>query len=81
MLNSLEYLNFSKYMVEAIKTALRFNPSPNPRVGAVLVDEMNNIKKVAAHQNKLSDHAEFSLFKNSEVFLLPYLENIQVYNK
>ena len=67
MLNSLEYLNFSKYMVEAIKTALRFNPSPNPRVGAVLVDEMNNIKKVAAHQNKLSDHAEFSLFKNSDV--------------
>ena len=67
MLNSLEYLNFSKYMVEAIKTALRFNPSPNPRVGAVLVDEMNNIKKVTAHQNKLSDHAEFSLFKNSEV--------------
>ena len=67
MLNSLEYLNFSKYMIEAIKTALRFNPSPNPRVGAVLVDEMNNIKKVAAHQNKLSDHAEFSLFKNSDV--------------
>ena len=54
-------------MIEAIKVALRYNPTPNPRVGAVLVDKNNKIKKVAAHQNKGYDHAEYSLFKNSEV--------------
>ena len=54
-------------MIEAIKDALRYNPTPNPRVGAVLVDKNNKIKKVAAHQNKGYDHAEYSLFKNSEV--------------
>ena len=44
-------------MIEAIKVALRYNPTPNPRVGAVLVDKNNKIKKVAAHQNKGYDHA------------------------
>ena len=54
-------------MIEAIKVALRFSPAPNPRVGAVLVDKNNKIKKIAAHQNQGYDHAEYSLFKNSEV--------------
>ena len=67
MQNSLKYLQFSEYMIEAIKAALRYNPTPNPRVGAVLVDKNNKIKKVAAHQNKGNDHAEYSLFKNLEV--------------
>ena len=67
MQNSLKYLNFSEYMIEAIKVALRFSPAPNPRVGAVLVDRNNKIKKIAAHQNQGYDHAEYSLFKNSEV--------------
>ena len=67
MQNSLKYLQFSEYMIEAIKVALRYNPTPNPRVGAVLVDKNNKIKKVAAHKNKGYDHAEYSLFKNSEV--------------
>ena len=31
-------------MIEAIKFALRYDPSPNTRVGAVLVDKNNKIK-------------------------------------
>ena len=33
-------------MIEAIKVALRYNPTPNPRVGAVLVDKNNKLKKL-----------------------------------
>ena len=39
-------------MIEAIKFALRYDPSPNPRVGAVLVDKNNKIKKITAHKEK-----------------------------
>jgi len=28
LLNSLQYLNFSEHMIEAIKFALRYDPSP-----------------------------------------------------
>ena len=48
-------------MIEAIKFALRYNPSPNPRVGAVLVDKNNKIKKITAHKEKNKDHAEYNL--------------------
>ena len=44
-------------MIEAIKFALRYDPSPNPRVGAVLVDKNNKIKKITAHKEKDKDHA------------------------
>ena len=40
-------------MIEAIKFALRYDPSPNPRVGAVLVDKNNKIKKITAHKEKI----------------------------
>ena len=39
-------------MIEAIKFALRYDPSPNPRVGAALVDKNNKIKKLTAHIEK-----------------------------
>ena len=54
-------------MIEAIKFALRYDPSPNPRVGAVLVDKNNKIKKITAHKEKHKDHAEYNLFKNSDI--------------
>ena len=54
-------------MIEAIKFALRYDPSPNPRVGAVLVDKNNKIKKITAHKEKDKDHAEYNLFKNSDI--------------
>ena len=54
-------------MIEAIKFALRYDPSPNPRVGAVLVDKNNKIKKITAHKEKNKDHAEYNLFKNSDI--------------
>ena len=54
-------------MIEAIKAALRYDPSPNPRVGAVLVDKDNKIKKITAHQKKGNDHAEYSLFKDTDI--------------
>ena len=54
-------------MIEAIKFALRYDPSPNPRVGAVLVDKNNKIKKITAHKEKDQDHAEYNLFKNSDI--------------
>ena len=50
-------------MIEAIKFALRYDPSPNPRVGAVLVDKNNKIKKITAHKEKNKDHAEYNLLK------------------
>ena len=53
-------------MIEAIKFALRYDPSPNPRVGAVLVDKNNKIKKITAHKEKGNDHAENNQFKNSD---------------
>ena len=54
-------------MIEAIKFALRYDPSPNPRVGAVLVDKNNKIKKITAHKEKDKDHAEYNLVKNSDI--------------
>ena len=54
-------------MIEAIKFALRYDPSPNPRVGAVLVDKNNKIKKLTAHTEKDKDHAEYNLVKNTDI--------------
>ena len=54
-------------MIEAIKFALRYDPSPNPRVGAVLVDKNNKIKKITAHTEKDKDHDEYNLVKNSDI--------------
>ncbi len=54
-------------MIEAIKFALRYDPSPNPRVGAVLVDKNNKIKKITAHKEKDKDHAEYNLVKNTDI--------------
>ena len=49
-------------MTVAIIEALKANPYPNPRVGAVLTDEHGEIKAVSNHLKKGSNHAEINLF-------------------
>ena len=49
-------------MTVAIIEALKANPYPNPRVGAVLTDEQGQIKAVSNHLKKGSNHAEINLF-------------------
>lgn len=46
--------------------ALKVNPYPNPRVGAVLVDEYGKIKAVSNHTKKGENHAEINIFNNVE---------------
>jgi len=60
--NNLQKLGFSKPMTVAIIEALKANPYPNPRVGAVLTDEHGEIKAVSNHLKKGSNHAEINLF-------------------
>jgi diaminohydroxyphosphoribosylaminopyrimidine deaminase/5-amino-6-(5-phosphoribosylamino)uracil reductase len=60
--NNLQKLGFSKPMTVAIIEALKANPYPNPRVGAVLTDEHGQIKAVSNHLKKGSNHAEINLF-------------------
>ena len=49
-------------MTVAIIEALKANPHPNPRVGAVLTDQHGQIKAVSNHLKKGSNHAEMNLF-------------------
>lgn len=60
--NNLQKLGFSKPMTVAIIEALKANPHPNPRVGAVLTDQHGQIKAVSNHLKKGSNHAEMNLF-------------------
>jgi diaminohydroxyphosphoribosylaminopyrimidine deaminase/5-amino-6-(5-phosphoribosylamino)uracil reductase len=60
--NNLQKLGFSKPMTVALIEALKANPYPNPRVGAVLTDEHGEIKAVSNHLKKGSNHAEINLF-------------------
>ena len=48
-------------MTVAIIEALKANPHPNPRVGAVLTDQHGQIKAVSNHLKKGSNHAEMNL--------------------
>ena len=53
-------------MTVAIIEALKANPHPNPRVGAVLTDQHGQIKAVSNHLKKGSNHAEMNLFDLNE---------------
>lgn len=50
-------------MALAIAEALKVNPYPNPRVGAVLTDKSGNIKAIANHVKKGNNHAEINIFE------------------
>ena len=63
MVNNLEYLGYSQPMALAIAEALKVNPYPNPRVGAVLADKTGNIKAVSNHVRKGNNHAEINIFE------------------
>ena len=52
MVNNIEYLGFSQPMALAIAEALKVNPYPTPRVGAVLTDKTGNIKAISNHVRK-----------------------------
>ena len=47
----------------AIAEALKVNPYPNPRVGAVLTDKKGKIKAISKHVKKGSNHAEINIFE------------------
>ncbi len=63
--NNLEYLGYSYPMTLAITEALKVNPSPNPRVGAVLTDKHGQIKAVSNHREKGKNHAEINIFEQT----------------
>lgn len=63
MVNDLQYLGFSQPMSIAIAEALKVNPYPNPRVGAVLTDKKGKIKAISKHVKKGSNHAEINIFE------------------
>ncbi len=46
----------------AMIEALKVNPYPNPRVGAVLTNSLGEIKAVSNHVKRGSNHAEINLF-------------------
>ena len=66
MVNNLEYLGYSQPMALAIAEALKVNPYPNPRVGAVLTDKTGNIKAISNHVRKGNNHAEMNIFEQVE---------------
>lgn len=61
--NNLEYLGYSQPMALAIAEALKVNPFPNPRVGAVLTDKSGKIKAISNHVRKGNNHAEINIFE------------------
>ena len=54
-------------MQEAIVAALNSQSYPNPKVGAVLVDNKGNIKYIGVHRGPGSNHAEVEVINNSEI--------------
>ena len=67
LVNNFKYLGFSEPMALAMVEALKVNPYPNPRVGALLIDEQGNVKAAANHKQKGSNHAEINIFEQVQV--------------
>ena len=54
-----------KFMERALELAAKANPSPNPKVGCVIVKN-NKIIAEAFHQKAGEDHAEIAAIKNAK---------------
>jgi len=65
--NPLSYLNYSKFMQEAIIAALNTKAFPNPKVAAVLTDNKGNIKSTGVHHGPGTNHAEIDLLTKTTI--------------
>ena len=65
--NPLSYLNYSKYMRDAIIAALNTKAFPNPKVAAVLTDNRGNIKSTGVHHGPGTNHAEIDLLSKTTI--------------
>ena len=65
LVNPLSYLNYSKFMQEAIIEALNTKAFPNPKVAAVLTDNKGNIKATGFHHGPGTNHAEIDLLNKT----------------
>ena len=63
--NPLSYLNYSKFMQDAIIAALNTKAFPNPKVAAVLTDNKGNIKATGVHHGPGTNHAEIDLLNKT----------------
>ncbi len=65
--NPLSYLNYSKFMQDAIISALNTKAFPNPKVAAVLTDIKGNIKCTGVHNGPGTNHAEIDLLSKTTI--------------
>lgn len=65
--NPLSYLNYSKFMQDAIIAALNTKAFPNPKVAAVLTDNKGNIKSTGVHHGPGTNHAEMDLISKTTI--------------
>ena len=65
--NPLSYLNYSKFMQDAIIAALNTKAFPNPKVAAVLTDKKGNIKSTGVHHGPGTNHAEIDLLSKTTI--------------
>jgi len=65
--NPLSFLNYSKFMQDAIIAALNTKAFPNPKVAAVLIDKIGNIKSTGVHHGPDTNHAEIDLLSKTTI--------------